>query len=82
MIGAATPVCAPLTPLPVRPSATASVACPKQTATALPASLDSGSDGGLSAWLWVAIGIAVALVAAAAVIALRRRRPRGQTPVV
>jgi streptogramin lyase len=33
LIGAATPVCTPLTPLPARPSSTTSPACPPQTST-------------------------------------------------
>jgi hypothetical protein len=76
VIGAATPVCAPLTPLPARPSSASVIACPRQTAAALPSSLDSGSDGGVSAWVWVAIGAAVAALGAAAVFVLRRRRAR------
>jgi hypothetical protein len=77
MIGAATPVCTPLTPLPAQPSSTSDVACPQQTASALPASLESGSGGGLPTWAWVAIGIgAVAVLAAAGGLALRRRRTR------
>ena len=74
VIGAATPVCAPLTPLPAQPSATAEASCPQQTAAALPASLRTGSDGGLAAWAWVAIGAAVVAVAAAVALLLFRRR--------
>jgi hypothetical protein len=74
VIGAATPVCAPLTPLPTQPSTESANACPHQTAAALPASLDSGSNGGLSAWMWVAIGAVIAALAAVAVLVLRRRR--------
>jgi hypothetical protein len=74
IVGAATPVCAPLTPLPAQPSSTGT-ACPQQTAASLPASLDGGSDGGLSAWVWVAIGAAaIAVLAGAAALVLRRRR--------
>jgi hypothetical protein len=74
IVGAATPVCAPLTPLPAQPSSTGT-ACPQQTAAALPASLGGGSDGGLSAWVWVAIGAAaIAVLAGAAALVLRRRR--------
>jgi hypothetical protein len=72
VIGIATPVCAPLTPLPVQPSSTGTP-CPRQAAAALPNSLDGGSDGGISVWLWVAIGVAIAMLAAAAAIVLRRR---------
>ena len=73
IVGAATPVCAPLTPLPVQPSPTRA-SCPQQSATALPTSLGGGSDSGTSAWMWVAIGVAVALVVAALALLLRRRR--------
>jgi hypothetical protein len=77
IVGAATPVCAPLTPLPAEPSATAEIACPQQTMAALPASVTgAASDGGSSSWAWVAIGAAVVLLAAAAALVLRRRRPR------
>jgi hypothetical protein len=76
IVGAATPVCTPLMPLPTVPSATADVACPEQTAAELPASVDASSGGG-SPWVWVAIGVGVVVAAAAAVaLVLRRRRPR------
>jgi hypothetical protein len=74
IVGVATPVCAPLTPLPAQPSSTSEVACPQQTAEALPASLAGGSDGSFSVWLWVAIGAAVAVLAAAGALVLRRSR--------
>jgi hypothetical protein len=77
MVGAATPVCAPLMPLPVQPSSASDVACPQQTAAELPSSLAGESSGGVSAWVWVAIGVAAVFVlAGAAVVALRRRLPR------
>jgi hypothetical protein len=37
IVGVATPVCTPLTPLPVRPSAASTTACPPQTAVHLAA---------------------------------------------
>jgi hypothetical protein len=73
VIGIATPVCAPLTPLPVQPSSTGTP-CPRQVAAALPASLDGGSDTGLGAWVWVGIGAAVVVLAAGAALVVRRRR--------
>jgi hypothetical protein len=75
IVGAATPVCAPLTPLPAAPSTTADVACPEQTVAALPASLDASAGGGISAWVWVAIVAAAAagLVVAAALVIRRSR---------
>jgi hypothetical protein len=73
IVGAATPVCAPLTPLPVRPSPTGT-SCPQQSAAALPTSLGVSSDRGMSGWMWVAIGAAVAVVGAAVALLLRRRR--------
>jgi hypothetical protein len=76
VIGAATPVCAPLTPLPARPSSASATACPEQAAAALPSSLESSSDGGLSAWVWAAIAAAVVLLASAAAFVLLQRRGR------
>jgi hypothetical protein len=73
IVGAATPVCAPLTPLPVQPSSESANACPQQTAAPLPASL-AGDPGGRSVWVWVAIGATVVVLAALAVLLLRRRR--------
>jgi sugar lactone lactonase YvrE len=73
IIGAATPVCAPLTPLPAQPTSTGTP-CPQQSAAALPASLDDHTGGGLSAWVWIGIGAAIALLAAAVALILRRRR--------
>jgi hypothetical protein len=81
VIGVATPVCAPLTPLPVQPSSASATPCPEQAAEALPASFQSGSDGGLSAWVWVGIGAAVAVLAVAAgALVLRRRRAQAKAP--
>ena len=81
VIGVATPVCAPLTPLPVQPSSASATPCPEQAAQALPASFQSGSDGGLSAWVWVGIGAAVAVLAVAAgALVLRRRRAQAKAP--
>jgi hypothetical protein len=76
IVGAATPVCAPLTPLPVRPSSTSVTACPQQAAEALPASLDGGSGDGVSTWAWIAIGAGIVVLAAAAALVVRRRRAR------
>jgi hypothetical protein len=76
IVGAATPVCTPLTPLPAAPSTTSDVACPEQTAVALPSSLDSSSGDSLSAWVWVAVAAGAAAIAAAGVLALRRKRAR------
>jgi sugar lactone lactonase YvrE len=74
VIGIATPVCAPLTPLPVQPSSTGTP-CPQQSAAALPASLDGSSGSGFGAWMWVCVGAVVAVLAAGAAFVLRRRRP-------
>jgi streptogramin lyase len=74
MIGAATPVCAPLTPLPVTPSSSGTP-CPEQIAAALPASLEGGSGGDLPTWAWIAIGAGIAVLLAVAALVLRRRRP-------
>lgn len=73
IVGAATPVCAPLAPLPVQPAA-AGTPCPQQSAAALPVSLEGASSRGLSAWAWVGVGAAIAVLAATAALVLRRRR--------
>jgi hypothetical protein len=74
IVGAATPVCTPLTPLPTAPSTTSDVACPEQTAAKLPVSVDASSDEG-SPWVWVAVGAAVAVgLGVAAVFVVRRSR--------
>jgi streptogramin lyase len=75
IVGIATPVCAPLTPLPQQPSAASDTPCPQQTAASLPASLEKGS-GGTPAWVWIAIGAGAAAVLAVAALVLRRRRNR------
>ena len=73
IVGAATPVCAPLTPLPAQPSSASATACPQQSAAALPASL-AGSGGGVSTWVWVAVGAGVvAVLVASTVLVLRRQ---------
>jgi len=77
IVGAATPVCAPLEPLPAQPSTTSENACPKQTAAALPAALEDSPSDGISAWVWIAIGAAAAVVLAVAVILVLRRRTAG-----
>jgi hypothetical protein len=75
LIGAATPVCTPLQPLPAKPSSTSATPCEQQTSEALPASLGAASSSGTSVWMWVAVGLAAALFAlAAGVVVLRRRR--------
>jgi hypothetical protein len=76
IVGAATPVCAPLTPLPVEPSSASDEPCPQQTASELPASLAGESSGGVSVWVWVAIGATAAIVLAAAAVLALRRQPR------
>jgi hypothetical protein len=76
IVGAATPVCAPLTPLPVQPSSESEVACPQQVAAALPASRDGDSSSGAAVWAWIALGAAVVVAATAAFVLRRRRRPR------
>jgi hypothetical protein len=74
IVGAATPVCTPLQPLPAKPSAASATPCTRQTAVALPASLSGTSSDGRSTWVWVAVAIAAALLAAATLVVLRRRR--------
>jgi len=78
IVGAATPVCAPLQPLPVQPTSSATP-CAQQSATALPRSLASTSSG-TATWIWIVVGIGVAIVAVAVIVVLRRRhshRPEG-----
>ena len=72
IVGAATPVCTPLQPLPVKPTSTAATACPRQVAQALPSTL-SDTSSGTSAWIWVAVGIGAALLVVGVVVVLRRR---------
>jgi hypothetical protein len=73
VIGIATPVCAPLTPLPTRPSSSTEDACPQQTAAELPETL-AGSAGGTSWWRIAAGAGVLAVVAAGAALLWRRRR--------
>jgi len=81
MIGLAAPVCTPLTPLPVRPSAASATACPQQDAThpdalSSPAATAAGARAvasashspGPPAWIWAVIA---AVLAASAVLFLR-----------
>lgn len=85
MIGLATPVCTPLTPLPVRPSSATATACPAQTAASLAAapspagsrttSASASQASGPSAWLWALIAVALTVLAAGAVL-LRRRHAK------
>jgi hypothetical protein len=75
IVGAATPVCAPLAPLPTRPSSTGTP-CPQQQAAALPASLDGDGGGGVPGWAWVAIAAIVAALAAVVTVVRRRTAVR------
>jgi hypothetical protein len=77
IVGTATPVCAPLEPLPVQPSTTSENPCPKQAAAALPGALEDSPSDGISAWVWIAIGAAAAVMLAVAVVLVRRRRTAG-----
>ena len=72
IVGAATPVCAPLAPLPARPSAASANPCPQQAAAALPA-----SSNDLSPWIWVALAAAVAVLVAGVAAVLHRSRRTG-----
>ena len=88
IVGAATPVCTPLTPVPVRPSTATATACPQQTAAPLapgpPASsapptvaaASTSQPGGTPAWGWAAIATAFAVLAAGAGLFFRRRFAR------
>ena len=87
IVGAATPVCTPLTPVPVRPSTATATACARQTATPLaagsPASApptvaaaSAGQPGGTPGWGWAAIVAAFAVLAGGAVLFFRRRYAR------
>ena len=81
-LGLAAPVCTPLTPLPVRPSAASPTACAPQTAVHLaatptpadaPTAATSASQStSPPAWLWAMI--AAAVLAAGAVLFLRHYR--------
>jgi len=88
IVGAATPVCTPLTPVPVRPSSSAATACARQAmaplaagppvASAPPTAAAAGisKPGGTPGWGWAAIATALAVLAAAAVLFFRRRFTR------
>ncbi len=88
IVGAATPVYTPLTPVPVRPSTATATACPRQTATPLAAGPPASSapptvaaasasqPGGTPAWGWAAIAAAFAVLATGAVLFFRRRYAR------
>lgn len=79
MIGAATPVCTPLQPHPVKPRSAAATACPRQSAQALPSSL-AGSSSGTPAWVWLVVGIGAVLLAVAGIVVLRRRHSQELPP--
>jgi len=81
IIGAATPVCAPLRPPTAKPSSASATACPQPAAASLPASragaptAASGTTAsGAPFWLWLAA--AAVLVLAVAAWFLRRARGR------
>jgi hypothetical protein len=69
IIGAATPVCTPLQPLPTPPASASTTPCPRQTAQALAASLGSGSTSSSSKTsVWIGIGVGPVLVGGALVL--------------
>jgi hypothetical protein len=72
IVGAATPVCTPLQPLPVKPLASSDTPCAQQQAVAVPQTSD-GDSSGVSLWVWAAVAIAVVLIAGIAWLVLRRR---------
>jgi hypothetical protein len=76
IVGAATPVCTPLTPLPVKPSGTTDPGCDQQfaSAVALPSTEDSS---GTPIRVWVALGAGVIVTAGGVVMLLRRRQSDG-----
>ncbi|MGO9218720.1 MAG: hypothetical protein ACLP5E_13300, partial [Streptosporangiaceae bacterium] len=88
IVGAATPVCTPLTPVPVRPSSSTATACARQTVTPLAAGTPASSapptvaeasasqSGGTPARGWTAITAAIAVLAADAALFFRRRYAR------
>jgi hypothetical protein len=76
IVGAATPVCAPLQPLPVQPSSASDDSCRQQTAASLPASLSGSDESGLSTWAWIVLGVFAAAMAGALAVLLLGRRQR------
>jgi LPXTG-motif cell wall-anchored protein len=72
IVGAATPVCTPLTPLPVKPWAESELACAEQFAPAVALPSTDGASG-TPVWVWVALGVGVVVIAGGAVVLLRRR---------
>jgi hypothetical protein len=88
IVGAATPVCTPLAPVPVRPSTSTATVCPRQAATPLAAGPPASSappavaaasasqPSGTPGWGWAAIAAAFVVLAAGAVLFFRRRFAR------
>jgi hypothetical protein len=72
IVGAATPVCTPLEPLPVKPSASSTTPCPQQQVTATAPTTDDDSNG-VSLWVWTTVAIAAVLIAGIIWLLLRRR---------
>jgi hypothetical protein len=72
IVGAATPVCAPLAPLPMKPSASSDTPCPQQQVTAIAPATDDDSSG-VSLWVWAAVAVAVVVIAGIIWLVLRRR---------
>jgi hypothetical protein len=75
IVGAATPVCTPLTPVPVKPSASSDSACAQQFAATV--SLPS-TDGSVTPrmWLWLAIGTGAVVIVAMGLELTRRRHAK------
>jgi hypothetical protein len=73
IVGAATPVCTPLTPLPVKPSAESALGCAEQFAPAVALPSADGSSG-TPVWVWVALGVGVIVIAGGVVVLLRRHQ--------
>jgi hypothetical protein len=80
IVGAATPVCTPLTPRPVQPSATGESACPQRFAPAVAPPSSDDSSSGMPVWTWVLVGTGAILLAAVALVVVRRRRHASSRP--
>jgi hypothetical protein len=74
IIGAATPVCTPLAPLPVKPSVSSDTPCAPKQAVAISQTSDDDTSNGVSWWVWAAGAIAVVVVVAGIILLVTRRR--------
>jgi hypothetical protein len=78
IVGAATPVCTPLSPVPVKPTAASNPACPQRFASAVSTPTEDSSSG-TPLWVWFAIAIGAVVIAGAVVVLVRRGHVSSKT---